>query len=60
MRAGRTPSALTSLDETYRSEGLRIEVLKVADGKLTAVWRPGTGEQVIQMGLSVDLSRSRT
>lgn len=42
------------LDADYRKQGLRITVLKAQDGKLTAVWRPGSGAQKIELGLSTD------
>ena len=41
-------------DAAYQKQGLRIRVLKVQDGTLTAVWQPGTGAQKIELGLSVD------
>src|SRR5260370_36589090 len=44
---------MVTQDEAYKQEGLRIHVLKVHDGKLTAVWQPGSGAQAIELGLSV-------
>jgi hypothetical protein len=58
VHPGLTPTELVAHDKIYAAKGLRIRVLKVANGKLTAIWRPGTGAQVIHMGLSWDLFKA--
>ena len=41
-------------DTTYFRQGLRITSLAIDDGKIAAVWRPGTGAQWVQWGMSGD------
>jgi hypothetical protein len=41
-------------DTTYFAEGLRVTSLVIENGKIAAVWHPGSGTQWIHWGMSGD------